>query len=363
MQFVKTRLGKHWFLSIASLLCFCSLFVCVSCSDDDPAAPDNTTTMFWTPTGVLSADTTVQSVNALAANAAGDIFAGTEIGIFRSQDDGANWTWLSDHVCLSLAVKASEYVFAGTSHGIYRSDDNGDSWGQEKGLSGVGNGDVYAVGVSPNGDVYAGTQDGVRKSVDDGDTWIFCMRNSSGLIQHDIPIYALSFSSSGRVFAASGCYGSWCSEFSRVWYGGNNDCEWGYEGVSSYTHCRALATNAEDHIFVGTGGRGYTGEVYKSTDKGSSFSRLDGLQLDDSFILHALAIGSNGDIFAGVGDAGNGPTEAGAIYRSADGGEKWSKLNAGLTTEHVRSLLVSPNGYIFAGTYSGGVFRSSSAGH
>jgi hypothetical protein len=34
-------------------------------------------------------------------------------------------------------------------------------------------------------------------------------------------------------------------------------------------------------------------------------------------------------------------------------------MNSGLTNPHIKSLAVTPNGYLFAGTYGSGVFRST----
>ena len=58
-----------------------------------------------------------------------NLFAGTEIGIFKSTNEGSTWvsaglvdTFIS---CLS---KNENYLFAGTGYGLFRSPNNGSTW-------------------------------------------------------------------------------------------------------------------------------------------------------------------------------------------------------------------------------------------
>jgi len=70
-------------------------------------------------------------------------------------------------------------------------------------------------------------------------------------------------------------------------------------------------------------------------------------------LKYALAINSTGYIFAG--------TYFGGIYRSADNGENWTQINVGLTNTDIRTLATNSSGHIFAGS-SSGVFRSTDNG-
>ncbi len=68
----------------------------------------------------------------------------------------------------------------------------------------------------------------------------------------------------------------------------------------------------------------------------------------------SLAIDSlSGHIFAGTDDHG--------VFRSVNDGDDWSAINSGLTATDVWSLVIDPEGDIFAGTYDG-VFRSTNSG-
>jgi hypothetical protein len=68
--------------------------------------------------------------------------------------------------------------------------------------------------------------------------------------------------------------------------------------------------------------------------------------------VNPVAANSDGVIFAGGGEW---PT---TVFKSTDDGTSWTEMNAGLTTWGVLSLTINSQGYLFAGTYGGGVFRS-----
>ncbi len=126
----------------------------------------------WTPVSGFASEGAKQVRN-LAANAFGPgivLFAGTNDGVYRSLDTGANWIKANDGIMtqagvLSLAVvQNSSTVFAGTgegitlaqgSNGLYRSTDNGAAWTS----MGSGLPDKGVVSLVIQGDfLYAGTQ-------------------------------------------------------------------------------------------------------------------------------------------------------------------------------------------------------------
>jgi hypothetical protein len=53
-------------------------------------------------------------------------------------------------------------------------------------------------------------------------------------------------------------------------------------------------------------------------------------------------------------------TESGGVYKSTNGGTKWSAINTGLTDTNVQALAINITGTdLYAGTFGGGVFKSS----
>ena len=101
------------------------------------------------------------TVNSLAINSNGDIFAGTDgDGVFRSSDNGDNWTQinagLTNTKVRALAINSSGEIFVGTLSGVFRSTDNGDNWSPIN--TGLTQFDVViAFAINSSGDIFAGT--------------------------------------------------------------------------------------------------------------------------------------------------------------------------------------------------------------
>src|SRR5256884_9035056 len=140
---------------------------------------------------------------ALATNASGHIFVGTQGGgIFRSTDNAETWTsvinGLTDTNVRALATTSADEIFAGTFSGVFRSTDNGDSW------TAVNNGldypSVISLAINFSGDIFAGTFEGggVYRSTDNGDSWTLV---DNGLTETYVP--ALAVNANGDLFAGT----------------------------------------------------------------------------------------------------------------------------------------------------------------
>jgi photosystem II stability/assembly factor-like uncharacterized protein len=167
----------------------------------------------WTP---ITSGLTANDVYAVVVNPTDSdhLFAGTEMGLFVSQDGGANWgrpagtlpgrlvselafadnvllavtdfglyrssnygtSWLTPTtdlppVRINVLLVYSNTVYAGTPLGLYYSTDNGDNWGTLG--TGLENSDVHALAIDPAdaNHMVAGTTAGLFVSIDGGDTW------------------------------------------------------------------------------------------------------------------------------------------------------------------------------------------------
>ena len=103
-------------------------------------------------------------------------------------------------------------------------------------------------------------------------------------------------------------------------------------------------------IFAGTSEDG----VFRSTDNCENWTQINnGLPFDDSSgtwsNIYALSFNSDGTIFI---------VSSEDLYRSTDNGDSWTETNSGLSNLYVTSIDINSSGYIYAGTYGGGVFRS-----
>ncbi len=114
-----------------------------------------------------------------------------------------------------------------------------------------------------------------------------------------------------------------------------------------------LAITDHDTLLAGTSNSG----IFRSTDNGSTWKALhNGLSYYQSGV--GFIASRPGELFAG---------NAGILFRSRDGGDSWSKIEA--APVGISTLAIQPNGYLFAGTdgtsvngYTGAVFVSSDDG-
>jgi photosystem II stability/assembly factor-like uncharacterized protein len=284
------------------------------------------------------------SVNTIAINERGHIFAGTSAGgVFRSTNNGDNWAPINNGLretnIGALTINASGHIFAGTHQsfaaddsGVYRSTDDGNSWIRNN--TGSWGDGTWCLAINSSGHIFAGGHDiGARRSTDNGEHWSSI---NSGLPELSFPA-ALAFNQSEHIFAATLGDG--------VFRSTNNGETWTF---LTFAYGYTIAINSSGHIFTGS-----FNWVSRSTDNGNSWTRV--LQLPNGMEVRALAINAIGHIFAGTYNQALGGY---GVFRSTDNGENWTPINAGLTDLNILSLAINANGYLFAGTRQGGVFRS-----
>jgi len=250
------------------------------------------------------------------------IFAGTEFnGIYKSTDNGGNWTptSLNNREIRNIAVNGI-YIFAGTYlNGVYRTTDNGTTWTQV-GLIGL---TVNALAAYGNY-VFAGTQfNGVYKSTDNGTTWNPTLLNIgwfNALAVSGNYIFAGNFNGLG------------------VYKSTDNGTTWPQTPLDNQ-QVAGLAANG-DNVFAGTS----TG-VWLSTNYGGNWTQTS---LPNNQGVIALAINGN-NVFAGT------YTFAG-VYVSTNNGGSWTQWNVGLGNLSVYSFCIL-NTFIFAGTQYNSVYR------
>ncbi|MBX3278573.1 MAG: hypothetical protein KF868_11280 [Acidobacteria bacterium] len=146
------------------------------------------------------------------------LFAGTDGGVYRTSDNGANWTLANTGITrqkiLSLMAISSD-LYAGTDLGLFRSTNSGDTWTAVN--TGLTDQYVVSLGVSPDGTtVFAGTSNGVHRSTNNGGNWT---KVTSGLPDR---VTALTFTISGTKLLAGTVYGFYVSEDNGATWGGSS---------------------------------------------------------------------------------------------------------------------------------------------
>ncbi len=310
-----------------------------------PAELDSCT---WTcqPTG--GAVCSGPDVQALAIGATGStLFAGTDVGLFRSVDGADNWSTansgLDDLDVRALAIDpvTTSIVYVGTAGGVFRSTSSGSSWSERN--TGLTDTDVQALAIDPSttSTLYAGTATGgVFQSLDSGDGWAVANTGLSNLNVRSLAIdpddsTILYAATAGGVFKSTTSASGWSASSTGL--------------TDTDVQALAIDPSTTSTLYAGTA----SGGVFQSLNSGDSWTAMNtglsdlnvrslAIDPDDSMILYAAT--------------------AGGVFKSTDGGGGWSAVNDGLTSLDVSALGLDPSDtdILHAGT-PGGVFRTSDA--
>ncbi|SVB12230.1 uncharacterized protein METZ01_LOCUS165084, partial [marine metagenome] len=122
----------------------------------------------------------VQSLAFISKKKTTLIFAGTNHGLFRSDDGGQSWIELKQGLFsqnirdLAVDPKDSQLIYAGTPKGIFKSENQGENWNEWfDQSSGLANTLINELLINPKNTstVYAATEGGLFVTNDDGDLW------------------------------------------------------------------------------------------------------------------------------------------------------------------------------------------------
>src|ERR1035437_2441877 len=323
------------------------------------------------------------TVYSLLKNNSGDIFAGTSSGLFRSNDNGNNWSQLYDvwtnYNIKSLAINSNGDMFAGISggDGVFRSTNNGNNWTQ---IINTWYRGVNSLAINSSGFIFAGTEEGVYRSTDNGDNWSL---TNNGLAY--TRVISLAINTNGYIFIA--CFSN--MGYSASYRSTDNGNSWVQNGPGGYV-AFISTNNYNGNVFM-TSSAWDGVRLFRTTNNGDNWVQMGGVL---NFGFAAMMFMSNGEIIAGNGDTGihrstnygttwlqtgltnvsvscfarngNGDIFAGAdktgIYCSTDNGSNWTKK--GMKNSNVLTLAINnTNGYIYSATVNGGVYLSTNNGN
>ncbi|MEJ2617894.1 MAG: YCF48-related protein, partial [Ignavibacteriaceae bacterium] len=105
----------------------------------------------------------------------GEVFVISDVGVLRSTNNGDSWKYVNGippTYNFSIAFSPDGDIFiggGGGEGGVYRSTDDGIDWTNYQ--DGLTNNGILSLAINYNGNVYAGTFNGVFSSDDSGKTW------------------------------------------------------------------------------------------------------------------------------------------------------------------------------------------------
>jgi photosystem II stability/assembly factor-like uncharacterized protein len=272
-------------------------------------------------------------------------------GLYESDDAGKTWKQVNQMRGRSIYALAiwpgdERVMAAGTDEGVWRTTDAGANWERASTASNDGMQTVVSLAFDPKDAnvIYAGTPHLPWKTTDGGKSW---RSIHDGMIDDsDVFTIRVDASQPDRIYA-SACSGIYCSR--------NAGGEWtklhGIPGTDRRTHSIVQDPQHPETLYAGT-----TVGIWKTTDGGATWVKksthnINGLVVDplDGRTLYLA-------------------TEAGGIYKSTDGGETYRAANQGFVNRNITGFAARAGGrttMLAATAYDGefgGLFRSDDEG-
>ena len=332
----------------------------------------------------------LEFIGGFAESPAGTLFAASPLAIYRSTNNGGSWSVALELECCNesaVAVDSEGRAFAGSSRGVFRSTDDGQTWSradngipvEQDGLKFV---DRISIGNNDSLVVRAGF-DRVFRSTNAGDQWSEISDSrfeGAGLreVIHAGDNTLLVASEGLGVFRSTNTGASWnientgilgasvdrlLTDGSRIYADANGNLFRAENGGATWTLIDLPDGLSSGTFGLGAGDRIYAagfflGQIYRSDDDGASWTRIPTPWDDeaDVILIFDLAEHPDGSLYASVFDNFLGGEIISGVYRTADNGDSWTKLNAGLpnvdsnyAAPEISRIEIADDGSILAG--------------
>ena len=288
----------------------------------------------WTRAGVRQGMHSDCIVKALLSDPwhPGVVYAGTDMGLYKSDDNGAGWhlldTPMNGSMVWSMAIDPvdSNVMFVGTGTpsqpGIFRSADGGKTWDRlpvEIALDcpNVGIPRPTGISVDPTDHrhVWVGLEvDGVRHSRDGGETWTKVNGQIPNQDVHNVLVVA---GPPKAVFTVVNDDVWRSTDDGETWHAARA------REVFPWHYPRGIAVKPNDprtvFVTLGDSTPGRIGTVMRSKDAGATWQSL-GLPVQPNSAMWTVSIP------ASAPDTVFAASRYGYLYRSDDGGDSWRKL-------------------------------------
>jgi photosystem II stability/assembly factor-like uncharacterized protein len=210
------------------------------------------------------------------------------------------------------------------------------------------------VGLDDPDVIYVTSQNGAVVSTNLGTTW---QPSVNGLLMHPISALTVDPSDPGTVYTGGkdGLHKS--TDYGETWTRLTTLAP-GARDVNAV----AVHPDVPDTIYRAEGIEFVTGELFKSTDGGSSWEDITG---DVAYSIGTLVLDPNdpSTIYAGTGGGPQAGPQGLGLYRSSDGGDNWTKL-PGVPDVAVPAVVIDPlnSDHVVIGTMGHGVMVSVDGG-
>ena len=297
------------------------------------------------------------------------LYAGTQYGVYRSADNGRNWSGigLADKSIYAIAAKG-DTIYAGENNSdghLYLSTDQGISWDLVPG-NGLTTTWFNSIVIKDQYIFVASLWDGVFRSDNDGTDWT---KTSSGI--KTLPVYSLALQKD-QLLAGT---------LNGIATSGNNGSSWN-QSINTY-NLQVMDVGLSGNNLLATTSQG----INRTADQGVSWDReyifMQIIECEDSMVYfgsnqgfyHSSDYGENlywYDVYGLPNNPGFtdicaadslvfGSLYDHGIYFSDDRGIHWSERNSGLMNTNIIALTLSDS-MLFAASDTTGIFLSDDLG-
>jgi len=271
---------------------------------------------------------------AIHETADGSLLAGTTRGLYKSTDNGENWSSISgefeNFAILSVNSTPSGMYISQFSYTLRRSFNEGQSWETIEPQDWTS---LTNIVVNDAGDIFINTNNLVWRSSDNGDSWI-----QLDMIIPGNRFRTLEISPDGDLYGAT---------FNKKIVRSSDNGETWSELYTTVNDIGAFGFDGNNTVYAVSNFAG----MYKSTDNGDSWTMLPALEgTNGAFDINT---NSMGDVFIAPYDGG--------VSKSTDGGMSWVDITYDLIDPTVRTLLLNSEDVLFAGTSAIGINKYESA--
>jgi len=282
------------------------------------------------------------------------IYAGTELGVYKTMDGGSIWEsksqGLDDQYIYTLVMDPNDNqrVYAGTLDGVYVTTDAGENWvDKNNGLTASG---TFTLAMDPiNRDIlYVGTTDGIFKTFDGGESWI-----EKGVFPYlDNSVWRLAVAPDDHLVLYASVE-DWFGTEAKIYKSINGGESWQDVSGNLPTDIAvwgiAISPTSNNVVYIGINGYG----IYKTVDGGGNWDQKNNGLTSTNVISLTISQGDNKIVYAGTEDDG--------VFAMADGGDNWIQIDAGLMSalnRSVNAIAIAPDDDLgYAGTGCG-VFKA-----
>lgn len=261
-------------------------------------------------------------------------------GLFRSTDNGLNWTSISSKIDNYQVFVVKSYsaglLFVGTTRSIYKSTDQGANWSlSNNGLPSLNY--VEDITFDNLGNVYITYVNWIYKSTNNGESW-FAINNGIGSNPY---IKLIEYTSNNILIAIDGNAGIYRStNFGSSWSLSNT-------GYMVNAGPSGLASSSSGNIFISTSGNG----VYSSSDNGNTWTLITG-DLSYSY-AYDIEVNSAGHVFLATFTY---------LFKTTNGGVNWIDISPSSVNLGIYSVDIDNNDDLLVGTYYNGIAKSTDGG-